>query len=588
MADRTPETPEAELEKPDAQPPPAPASEPASTPSTSPSTEATIKQTIESVILALILAFVFRGFVIEAFIIPTGSMAPTLLGQHVRVTDPTSGYAFSVEVPEWAYRETVIDADGRARTLLRDYITVPNDDHDALVVMSPMTNAPVTVPKGTPLGTGDRILVNKLAYLFTDPDRWDVIVFKSPQKSPGPDTNFIKRVLGLPGESLYLLDGDVFVKAPGDDAYRIARKTDPAENPAWERVQRAMFQPIYHSRYTPLDAADTSGRPEGFGFEVPWKAEAGAWEDLDSPLYTFTAEDGGVGRLAFDFQANRSARTDNRYPYNQKRSTTLPQPITDLRLAADIMPDQPGAALSLVVTARLDRPGLERLEARFDPDGTLSLRVTDDDGNTRTPVDPVQLDPLPSDGFTRVELWQVDHSAIVFVNGRERLRWQWPATLSQVYDRPRPTPLPRVLITVTGGPAQLREVQLDRDVYYNVSSDAKMARGGLRRQGNGGPDNPPARLGPDDFYVSGDNTTRSEDSRFWRTVDPRVLDRYFNPDSAGSSPQSPRADPVTFAGRVPRGLIGGRAFFVYYPTPFYALPERKLPIPDFGRMRFIR
>ncbi|MEM6550949.1 MAG: signal peptidase I [Planctomycetota bacterium] len=569
-------------------PTPAPAPEPpaAPPPPASPSTEDTIKQTLESVILALILAFVFRGFVIEAFIIPTGSMAPTLLGQHVRVTDPTSGYAFSVEVPEWAYREVVTSADGQTRTLLRDYITVPNDDHDALVVASPMTNAPVTVPKGTPLGNGDRILVNKLAYLFTDPHRWDVIVFKSPQTSPGPDTNFIKRVLGLPGEQLHLLDGDVYVKAPGEDAFTIARKTDPAENPAWEKVQRAMLQPIYHTRYTPLDAANTAARPPGFEFEVPWKPATGAWQGLDTPLYTFTAEDGPTGRLAFDFRANRSSRTDNRYPYNQKKATTLPQPITDLRLAADIMPDQPGAALTLALSARLDSPDVQTLEARFNTDGTLALRVIDDDGRVRTPVDPVQLDPLPTDRFTRLELWQIDHSAVVFVNGRERLRWLWPTTLDRTYQRLGPPAQPRVMITVEGGPAQLREIKLDRDVYYTVSSEAKPARGGLRRTSADAPAAPPARLGPDDFYVAGDNTTRSEDSRFWRTVDRRVLDRFFNPNSDSSPPTTPNPD--TFAGRVPRGLIGGRAFFVYYPTPFYALPNRKLPIPDFGRMRFIR
>ncbi len=41
-----------------------------------------VKETIESIVVALILAFVFRAFVIEAFVIPTGSMAPTLYGAH--------------------------------------------------------------------------------------------------------------------------------------------------------------------------------------------------------------------------------------------------------------------------------------------------------------------------------------------------------------------------------------------------------------------------------------------------------------------------------------------------------------------------
>lgn len=42
--------------------------------------EGGIKETIESILVAFILAFIFRAFVMEAFVIPTGSMAPTLLG----------------------------------------------------------------------------------------------------------------------------------------------------------------------------------------------------------------------------------------------------------------------------------------------------------------------------------------------------------------------------------------------------------------------------------------------------------------------------------------------------------------------------
>src|SRR5215210_2241409 len=40
------------------------------------------RETVESVAMAIILALLFRGFVAEAFVIPTGSMAPTLLGRH--------------------------------------------------------------------------------------------------------------------------------------------------------------------------------------------------------------------------------------------------------------------------------------------------------------------------------------------------------------------------------------------------------------------------------------------------------------------------------------------------------------------------
>src|SRR5947207_10281226 len=42
----------------------------------------TLRETVESIVVAFVLAFLFRTFEAEAFVIPTGSMAPTLYGQH--------------------------------------------------------------------------------------------------------------------------------------------------------------------------------------------------------------------------------------------------------------------------------------------------------------------------------------------------------------------------------------------------------------------------------------------------------------------------------------------------------------------------
>ena len=53
-----------------------------------------IKETVESILVAFILAFIFRAFVVEAFVIPTGSMAPTLLGAHMRYHCDDCGYGF--------------------------------------------------------------------------------------------------------------------------------------------------------------------------------------------------------------------------------------------------------------------------------------------------------------------------------------------------------------------------------------------------------------------------------------------------------------------------------------------------------------
>src|SRR5450755_1044591 len=60
------------------------------------SADANYKETVESILIAFILAFIFRGFVVEAFVIPTGSMAPTLYGAHMRLHCPDCGYTWDI------------------------------------------------------------------------------------------------------------------------------------------------------------------------------------------------------------------------------------------------------------------------------------------------------------------------------------------------------------------------------------------------------------------------------------------------------------------------------------------------------------
>ncbi len=55
---------------------------------------------------------------------------------------------------------------------------------------------------------GEYILTNKYEYRFADPKRGDVIVFKSPQN---PDVDYIKRIIGLPGETIKLVSNHYFI-----------------------------------------------------------------------------------------------------------------------------------------------------------------------------------------------------------------------------------------------------------------------------------------------------------------------------------------------------------------------------------------
>ena len=55
---------------------------------------------------------------------------------------------------------------------------------------------------------GDRVLGNRLAYIKDDPERYDIVIFKYPDD---PSKIFIKRVIGLPGETVTVKDGKVYI-----------------------------------------------------------------------------------------------------------------------------------------------------------------------------------------------------------------------------------------------------------------------------------------------------------------------------------------------------------------------------------------
>ena len=55
---------------------------------------AEVANTFESLIIVFALVFIFRGFILEAFRIPTGSMASTLMGAHFRLRCPRCGYEY--------------------------------------------------------------------------------------------------------------------------------------------------------------------------------------------------------------------------------------------------------------------------------------------------------------------------------------------------------------------------------------------------------------------------------------------------------------------------------------------------------------
>ncbi|AMK10594.1 MAG: signal peptidase I [Pseudodesulfovibrio sp.] len=128
------------------------------------------RDTLEAVVVALLLAFVIRAFVVQAFKIPSGSMLDTLqIGDHLLV----SKFAYDVRLPSTLWLDTT----------------------DGKVLMK----------------TGD-------------PKRGDIIVFKFPEDET---KDFIKRVIGLPGDTLEVRNKVVYINGqPLDEPYVLHTKSD--------------------------------------------------------------------------------------------------------------------------------------------------------------------------------------------------------------------------------------------------------------------------------------------------------------------------------------------------------------------------
>ncbi|MFL5916148.1 MAG: signal peptidase I [Gaiellaceae bacterium] len=73
--------------------------------------------------------------------------------------------------------------------------------------------------------TSDRVLVNRLAYIFGSPQRGQIVVFKAPGKANGcgagdAGTTFVKRLVGLPGETVREDDsGFIWIRRPGGSTW---------------------------------------------------------------------------------------------------------------------------------------------------------------------------------------------------------------------------------------------------------------------------------------------------------------------------------------------------------------------------------
>ncbi|MGL6074565.1 MAG: signal peptidase I [Fimbriiglobus sp.] len=468
---------------------------------------------------------IIRTIIIEPFGVPTGSMAPALYGNHRTQSCQRCGFPVSVGEPG-----------PDARPIKFENCRCPNCQQ--AIDLSQQREI-----------HGDRLVVDKNIYHARTPRRWEAAVFRCPADLSKP---YVKRVIGLPGEKIQIAGGDVYANG------HLLRKT------LTQCLQTRVL--VFDMNYAP---------PEGWGMrwldekmpsdpKLPATAprqdttvgpEVYANHSLMLDTLTKARSDAGVTYRHWQIDKQAEEPIDDFLTYNgqpsERRQFGKPpgspwgDPVHDHLVEFDLKIRNAGQGL---FACRIS-DGVDSVTCHLPVGVNAMKRVTiaQDGGD---PPRVAEMEPLLPDKTYRVIFAFVDRRVMLSIDGREVI-----APLDLPADPVDGIKTRRASRVVQFG-VQLSDVTIEN---FKLFRDIHYLAGPKGSQG--------WQLGPSEYFMLGDNTSSSHDSRVWEIQDQ-------------AAPGVPEVDFV------------GKPFFIHQPMKPARVTingtERVIQSPDWDRIRRMR
>jgi signal peptidase I len=524
-------------------------------------------------------------------------MATTLMGRHKDLECPACHYWFRVAA------SGEVDDYGR-----------PEPQQDVIRCTCPRCGRSIDVDPQSPdpevnkyqSYKGDRIIVAKFPFGLAEPKRWDVTVFKFPGRA---QDNYIKRMVGLPNETVRLQYGNVYTAPKDSQEFQIERKPP--------KKIRAMLQEV-HDNSRPAgdngapipDVLVTNGWPSAWQacpddvdrlVEQGWPRD-GAHVKLWPKSYT--AADGGFstndGYASFSTDGTAAGETWMRFQYRRPADWSTPDDLARQLVDHLGRPIEPGPTLvddsyAYNEGATRERPfgrayphfwvgdlGVEcEVEVKNNA-GELVLELIRGGKRFQCRFDLAQAQASLWAAGTQlssspVDVRGPDRHTLLFANVDDQLHlWvddDYVEFPQSTYDPakvgcldPSGQDLSPVGIASRGASVRVSDMRVVRDVYYVAQRNDLQSQGNSPLPHGHYVDFP---LAEDQFFMLGDNSPSSLDSRLWIDRD-WARDEYY----------------------VRRDLLVGKAVYVYWPHGWEELGNTGIPIylqlfPNFKRMRLI-